>query len=145
MTNDKKVLNTNATDSTGTQNENCCKANVVRAVIYTRTTQVDQSDDYLNQVRKCDTYIKSKGWALNEIFLDEGKSRMAQKPYLSLMMMKAAQYSFDIIVVSNLDRISRSPKEVVEISKILLDFHVTLQSADEPENVLLRSNESVSF
>jgi DNA invertase Pin-like site-specific DNA recombinase len=151
MSNSKKSLNANVTDPAITKEENCCGTNIVRAVIYTRTALIertalaDQTGSYVKQVITCSAYISKKGWVLCEIFFDEGVSgNTIERPELSLMIEKAAKYCFDIIVISSLDRLARDPEKIIEISKILRDFHVTLQSADESENVLLRSNGSLS-
>lgn len=144
MKNDKKLLNTNVADSTSNQKEDCCGTNIVRAAIYTRTARIDQTGNYGEQVKKCSDYISQKGWTLCDLFSDEGVSgNTIERPELSLMMEKAAKYCFDIIVISSLDRLARDPEKLLEISKILRDFHVGLQSTCESENALLRLNKSL--
>jgi len=131
-----------------TKEENCCGTNIVRAVIYTRTALIertalaDQTGSYVKQVITCSDYISKKGWVLCEIFFDEGViGNTIERPELSLMIEKAAKYCFDIIVISSWDRLARDPEKLLEISKILRDFHVAVQSANEQEMTTLRLNE----
>jgi DNA invertase Pin-like site-specific DNA recombinase len=134
MSNEKEPPHTNLNGSSSSQKGNSYKTNIVKAAIYTRTARGNQNDSYLEQVKRCSEYITQKGWILSNLFFDEGVSEEAiERPELSLMLMKAAQYSFDIVVVSSIDRISRSPRELLEVSKILRDFHVALQPVNEPE------------
>lgn len=134
MTNDKKLLNTNVADSTSNQKEHSCGTKGIRAAIYTRTVQLDQADYYAKQVKMCSDYIFKNGWTLCDIFFDEGTSGKAiERPELLLMVEKAAKYRFDVIVVSSIDRLARSPEELMEAMSLFRDFHVALQSVNELE------------
>jgi site-specific DNA recombinase len=117
---------------------------IVRAVIYARTIRVDQNTSYVNQVKKCNEYVKQNNWTLCDIYLDEGISgKGIDRPELSQMLLNAAKGCFDIVVVSNADRLSRSLKDLSEMSNILNDFHVKIRSAEETENETLNSNQSL--
>ena len=130
---ENKESPTNLNDSTSNQKENCNKPNVVRTAIYTRTARVDQSGIYAEQVKMCSD-IKQKGWLLSDIFLDEGeRGKLLDKPEFSLMMEKSAKHCFDVIVVSSIDRLARSPEELMEAMSLFRDFHVALQSVNELE------------
>lgn len=142
MSNDKETLQTNLNGSSSVSKGVSDKTNVFRAAIYAHTAQTDQSHSYAQQVKCCSEYITEKGWKLVDVFFDEGVSGKAiEKPELRLMLTKAAQYSFDKVLVSSLDRISRFPKEILSVSKILKDFHVAIQSVNEQEMTTIGLNE----
>jgi DNA invertase Pin-like site-specific DNA recombinase len=134
MSNGRKSLKTNLNSASSFPKDITDKTNVFRAAIYARTNQADQSDSYVQQVKCCSEYVREKGWRLVDLFLDEGMSGKAiERPKLRLMLTKAAQYSFEVVVVSSLDRISRSRREILLVHKILRDFHVALKSVNDPK------------
>jgi site-specific DNA recombinase len=105
---------------------------IVRATVYARTARIDQNAKYLEQINTCSDYIKEKGWILIDIFYDEGTSEVnIERPELSNMLLNAAKGCFDIVVVSNTDRLSRSLKDLSEIRQILSDFKVKIRAVDE--------------
>lgn len=115
---------------------------IVRAAIYARTARIDQNAKYAEQVKRCSDYIKQKGWILCDVFFDEGVSgRAIDRPELSKMLLNIAKDCFDVVVVSNADRLSRSLKDLSEISKILNDFHVKVRSTAVTENEALYSDQ----
>jgi DNA invertase Pin-like site-specific DNA recombinase len=113
----------------------------VRACIYARTARTGQDSKQAQQIEDCSQYIAQKGWTLSGLFLDEGVSgRAVEKPELSRMMELAAKGSFDVVVVSTIDRISRSIKELFEVVSILSDFRIAIRSTQEAENAMLSSH-----
>ena len=142
MPTDRESPHVNLNGSASSQKGNNRVTSIVRAVIYARTIRVDQNTSYVNQVKKCSEYVKQNNWALCDIYLDEGVSgNVIDRPELSQMLLNEAKGCFDIVVVSNADRLSRSTEGLSEICKILQDFRVTVRSADQLKDAAINSNE----
>jgi len=111
-----------------------------RVAIYARTNQIDQNTEFVNQVKKCNNYIQKNGWNLCEIYFDEGTNAVSiDRPELSSLTFNAAKGRFDLVLVSDLDRLSLSLKDLLEIRQILSDFNVKISSTIETENAELLS------
>jgi hypothetical protein len=110
------------------------KANAARAAIYARAACVNKnSNNSINeQIATCQKFIKRKGWTTVHVYRDGGKSGTTlDRPEFQLMLENATFRLFDVLVVSQLDRLSRSLKHLVTVEKILNGNGVKLCSVAE--------------
>ena len=110
------------------------EANVARAAIYARAACVSKSfDNNINeQIATCRKFINRKGWTIIHTYRDEGKSGTTlDRPEFQLMLENVKSRCFDIMVVSRLDRLSRSLEHLVNVEKILNENGVKLCSVNE--------------
>jgi len=90
-----------------------------RAGIYTRVSTLDQAREGYSlgeQERKCREYIDHQGWVLDpeHVFSDEGVSgSLAHREQLDRLV--AARDDLDVVVISSLDRLGRSTKNLLEL------------------------------
>jgi len=110
------------------------QANAARAAIYARAAYAnkDSNNSINEQIATCQKFIKRKGWTVNHTYRDEGKSSTTlDRPEFQLMLENAKSRCFDVIVVSGLDRLSRSLEHLVNVEKILNENGVKLCSVNE--------------
>jgi len=110
------------------------EANAARVAIYARTACVIKNSDnsISEQIATCRKFINRKGWTITHTYRDEGKSGITlDRPEFQLMLETAKSGCFDVIVVSRLDRLSRSLEHLVNVEKILNENEVELCSANE--------------
>jgi DNA invertase Pin-like site-specific DNA recombinase len=83
----------------------------VRAALYSRFSTDRQNESLIaDQVRICTEYVERQGWALAERFEDHGISGAAlgNRPGVLRLREDALARRFDVIVVTDLTRLSRS-------------------------------------
>ena len=83
----------------------------LRAAIYLRVSDPTQVDGYSldAQERACRDYVAARGWAVVDIFRDEGISgRSDERPELQRLVALARNRHHQVVVVHNLDRLVRN-------------------------------------
>jgi site-specific DNA recombinase len=93
----------------------------MKAVGYIRVSSEMQSKDghSLDAQRTLITdFVRAKGWTLDEIFCDAGLSgTLNDRPALQVLMARAEQHDFDVVVVHAIDRFYR------DLSGLLAALH----------------------
>lgn len=86
----------------------------LRAAIYARVSSSTQRerDTIASQLRTLPEYCARKGWTLVETYVDDGATaktgHLAKRPGLARLLTDAAAKRFDVVVVVDLDRLTRS-------------------------------------
>ena len=106
------------------------------AAIYVRVSTAEQVQGYSIDVqeRLCREFIKKHkpGWAIVEVFRDEGKSGTnVKRPGFKGMLQAVNEGKIDAIVCHRLDRFSRNLHDILVYFKLLEDQKVFLSFADE--------------
>lgn len=106
---------------------------LTRVAIYARISSPNQKYNYSiqEQISQCRIYIKQRGWSLRYIFFDEESGKTIERPKFKLMIEKAKQNLFDIVIVWKLDRFCRSLVDLVTIERVLREYRVGLISVTE--------------
>ena len=94
-----------------------------RAAIYARTAALtSEKPDVLNrQVENAKEILRDKGWELVSIYQDVGSGLRVDHPGLQQMRHDAHQGLFDVVVVSDFSRVTRS---IHEFQPIVRDLEV---------------------
>jgi|GEM_PF-881815 len=105
----------------------------VRAAIYARVSSPNQkfNSSIHEQIAYCRKYIDQKGWSTRYIFFDEESGKTIDRPKFQLMLEKAEQKCFDVIVFWKLDRFCRSLVDLVNVERSLREYGVGLSSVTE--------------
>jgi site-specific DNA recombinase len=78
-------------------------------------------------------FARARGWEVSRVFEEQGRSAKTDlRPVFQKMMGQAAMRRFDLIVVHELDRFSRSLTDVVKNVARLKEAGVGLSSVSEP-------------
>jgi site-specific DNA recombinase len=107
------------------------------AAIYARVSSGKQVFGYSldEQIRLAEERCKIMGWKIRYIFREDGESAgTTDRPKFQMMMEKARQQGFDILVFWKLDRFCRSLLDVVNVEKQLREYGVALHSCTEEIN-----------
>ena len=113
------------------------KADSARCAIYTRVSTPEQAEGSFtsldNQREMAQAYIRSQGWtALDEPYCDRGFSGgTMERPALARLLRDAQQGRMDCIVVTKIDRFSRSLLDFARIVDILDRHGVTFVSVTQ--------------
>jgi site-specific DNA recombinase len=109
------------------------KENPVFAAIYARTSPSNRSNYSIEeQVNQCWDYCNKRGWTIRYVFIDEDKSgKTVERAKFQLMLEKAKEKEFSIIVFWKLDRFCRSLADLVNIERALRQYGVELCSVTE--------------
>ena len=109
--------------------------------IYTRTSHQEEEDvsehDTVEQQRDyCKKYIelkKDKGWKLYPTkYEDRNQSGgTLNRPAFKRLLTDAKQGKFNLIVIKNIDRLTRSLQDFYDLWKILEDYEIELASAHQ--------------
>jgi len=104
------------------------------AAIYARVSSGKQLFGYSldEQIRLAEERCKIMGWKVRYIFREDGESAgTTDRPKFQIMMEKARQQSFDVLLFWKLDRFCRSLLDVVNVEKQLGEYNVSLYSLTE--------------
>ncbi len=107
---------------------------VVIAAIYARVSSPNQLNNYSldEQIRICRERCELMGWKVRYIFKDEAVSaKNTNRPMFKVMIEKAKQKKFDVLVFWRLDRLCRSLIDAIKIEKELREYGVALHSVTE--------------
>ena len=106
----------------------------VIAAIYARTSSPNQKHNYSikEQVNRCWKYCDERGWVVRWVFADECESGgTVDRPKFRMMMERAREGAFGVIVFWKLDRFCRSLVDLVNIERMLREWGVGLCSVTE--------------
>lgn len=109
-----------------------------RVVIYIRVSTEGQKENTSipEQKEKLLAYCKAKGWVCVEIFIDPGYSGATlERPAMERMIQAVEEGNIDVILVTKLDRLSRSQKDTLYLIEELflpngVDFVSVAESFD---------------
>ncbi len=107
------------------------------AVIYCRVSTKDQVQNLSlpTQQKACIEYCEREGYAVSEIFVEEGESaKTANRPEFQKMLKYCHKNRGKVqtVVVYALTRFSRNTHDHAEVRALLLGLGVTLRSVTEP-------------
>jgi len=105
------------------------------AAIYARVSPGRKTNGYSleEQVRLSKERCDLMGWKIRYIFTDNRVSGAdTDREKFQLMMKKARQQAFDIIVFWRIDRFARSLADLVNIERELRIYNISLHSVTEP-------------
>jgi site-specific DNA recombinase len=106
---------------------------IVKAAIYARVSSPNQKNNYSinEQITQCRNFIKQRRWITKYIFFDEESGSTINRPKFQLMLEKAKQGCFDVIIFWKLDRFCRSLVDLVNIERLLRSYGIALSSVTE--------------
>lgn len=110
----------------------------MRAAIYTRVSTQEQAESGTSletQRQRCRNYIESRGWQLVREFQDAGVSgakEIGDRPAFSNLMTACQGGGVDVVVVTKLDRFSRSILHALQAFAELEHCKVIVECTDEP-------------
>ena len=108
---------------------------LVVAAIYARVSPGRKANGYSleEQVRLSKEHCDRMGWKIQYVFTDNKVSGAnIDREKFQLMMRKARQQAFDIIVFWKIDRFARSLADLVNIERELRIYDISLHSVTEP-------------
>jgi len=107
----------------------------LRAAIYARVSTEEQAKEGTSldtQVERCSAFITSKGWNIEESFVDEGESGAHHsRPQLDRLMAACRAGTIEAVVVTKLDRFSRSARHLLNAVGELDDLGVVFAAVHE--------------
>jgi DNA invertase Pin-like site-specific DNA recombinase len=106
-----------------------------RAALYVRVSTDSQTVE--NQERELRQVAECRGWAVVEVYRDEGISGAKgrdKRPGLDAMLKDASRRRFDVVMVWAIDRLGRSLSDLLESIKHLeacgVDLYMDQQNID---------------
>jgi site-specific DNA recombinase len=106
----------------------------VLAAIYARTSSPNQRFNYSldEQIKLCRERCEQRGWTVRYIYRENGLSaKNTARPKFRMMMERAREGAFDVIVFWKLDRFCRSLADLVNTERMLREWGVGLHSVTE--------------
>lgn len=98
---------------------------------YARVSTGEQASSFAGQHARFRAYAAAREWQLRE-FGDEGISgAVATRPGLAALLAAARQRQVDVIVITKLDRLARSLRQLVALGEELRELGVDLVVLDQ--------------
>ncbi|MCX6666502.1 MAG: recombinase family protein [Euryarchaeota archaeon] len=103
------------------------------AAIYARVSSGKQLRGYSlpEQIKLCRERCEQNGWKVKFIFREEQNAATIDRPRFSIMMQRAKEREFDVVIFWKLDRFCRSLIDVVNVEKQLRDWGISICSLTE--------------
>ena len=113
------------------------KSNAKHAVLYARVSTEDQAaEDRFSidaQITEIHEFAAERGWEIIHEFIDPGISGTKRsRPQLDLMLEMAEAREFDVIIVHELSRLSRSVYDTLDFLQNLGKWEIGFASVKEP-------------
>jgi len=106
----------------------------VRAALYARTSSPNQKSNYSidEQIACGRKYAEQRGWIVTHIFFDESeRAETVDRQKFQLMLQKAKEGYFDVVIFWKIDRFCRSLVDLVNVERELRESEVWLCSVTE--------------
>lgn len=120
------------------------KKNVLKAAIYIRVSTVEQSDNDFSsldgQENQCRTWIDQKNQIISatspkievyKIYKDTKSGKDLNRPGIELLMKDAKAGKFDLIIVTKIDRVSRSLKDFLNFFENLEEYEIDIAAVTQ--------------
>jgi site-specific DNA recombinase len=109
---------------------------VTKAAIYTRVSSEAQASEdrasLTDQRERSEAYCQMEGWEIVGVYEDAGVSgAKASRPSLDRLLKDAADGKFERVVFLKLDRLGRSLRDLLNLSKTLEDLGVGIVSVHD--------------
>lgn len=108
----------------------------MRAAIYPRVSTDEQFKEGYSidsQKENCLNFVKSQGWELFDIYVEEGFSaKNLNRPAIQRLIQDAKNRKFDVVVFYKLDRLVRSVSDLDNLLKLFDDNNIGIRSVTEP-------------
>ena len=115
---------------------------VKRAALYLRVSTGEQRTDA--QERALRDYVSRRGWQLQNIYRDQGKSgTSSNRPALNELLRDCRRGSIDVVVVWKFDRFARSLKQLMSGLEMCRALGIDFVSVTESIDTSLPSGELV--
>ena len=106
-----------------------------RVAIYCRVSTYNQAQgDYSSldtQEELLKKYAQARGWDVHDIYVDTKTGTTLERDELTRLLSDAKAKKFDIVLVTKLDRMSRSIRDFYEINEILVANDIDLVCATQ--------------
>jgi DNA invertase Pin-like site-specific DNA recombinase len=104
----------------------------IRAAIYARVSTLNAGQDPTMQTRELQEYCQRRGWAVHDVYVDNGVSgKKDSRPRLNRMMQDAHERRFDAVVVWRFDRFARSVSHLLRALETFSSLGVQFVSLSE--------------
>lgn len=99
-----------------------------RAAIYARTATTPAAAAIDDQITSCRNFIEDQGWTEAGVYADAAGSgsTFASRDGLFTLMAAAGRGEFSVVLVSDIDRLSRSPSAVHQVVRELDELGVAV-------------------
>lgn len=108
----------------------------MKAAVYPRVSTDEQFKEGYSidsQKENCVNFIKSQGWDLHEIYVEEGASaKDLNRPSMNRLIKDAKENKFDVVVFYKLDRLVRSVSDLDTLLKLFDAHKIAIRSVTEP-------------
>lgn len=109
--------------------------NVKWIACYCRVSTNEQAIEGISldeQQNRLQAYCISQGWTNFKFYIDDGYSaKSIKRPQLQKMLLDAKQKKISTVLVTKIDRFTRSLKDMLDLHKILEEYDVSFCSASE--------------
>jgi DNA invertase Pin-like site-specific DNA recombinase len=109
----------------------------MRVVMYARVSTEEQgTDEHFSleaQLGEMREYAQSKGWQVVGEFVESVSGTRRDRPHLQAVLEMAAEGGFDILLVHELSRLSRSVYHTLDIFDVLGKHNVGFASVKDPD------------
>jgi DNA invertase Pin-like site-specific DNA recombinase len=102
----------------------------MKAAIYSRVSTLDKGQSTEVQTASLSSYCSRMGWEF-EVFEDYISAKNLKRPNLEILLNKLRKHEFDILLVSKVDRLSRSVLDFCNLSAQLVTWHIRLIVLDQ--------------
>lgn len=104
----------------------------MKVALYARVSKHDDAQDPENQLVRLRTYAASRGWDVFGEYVDRASGAKTVRPGLDRMIADALARRFGIILVTKVDRLARSLRNLENLIAEVEERGVKLECTDQP-------------
>jgi DNA invertase Pin-like site-specific DNA recombinase len=103
----------------------------MKVALYARVSTNDQGQNPETQLFRLRAIAQARGHDIFAEYVDQKSGKDSNRPALEQLMRDARQHKFDLVMVTRLDRMMRSTKNLFTILDELKDFNVGFQCTEQ--------------
>jgi DNA invertase Pin-like site-specific DNA recombinase len=104
----------------------------MKVALYARVSTDDQGQNPESQLFKLRKMSEARGYEVVGMYIDHKSGKDDNRPDFQRMLNDARAHKFDVILVTKLDRVMRSVKNLLKVLEDLERWKVSLECVDQP-------------
>lgn len=104
----------------------------MKVALYARVSTDDKGQDPESQLFKLRRMAEARGYEIVGQYVDHKSGKDANRPEFQRLLKDARAHQFDIIMITKLDRMMRSVKNLLSVLEDLERWKIALECVDQP-------------
>lgn len=104
----------------------------IKVALYARVSTIGEGQNPETQLMRLRHIAEARGWTIHKEYVDHASGKDQNRPAFQQLMGDAKAHAFDIILVTRLDRMMRSVKNLLNVIEQLDHYSISFECTEQP-------------